>query len=517
MSSQGIVLADFVPREVPNYVEEEVFFEGSVAEYELWFANGPKRHANWVIQHTFGSRRRVMPGQTIDEARTLKVVKQFVCDHAGKPVHRNKSINSDGIPNKKRRVTNPSIKVGCTARIRYKEMLNGRVYVTYSWAHTNHNPVDLHDYAGYKLPPEGKDWIKEHVDNDMDSVTIKSLLHLDNKTSENTEINVDPKGVLPSTLINHKAVQNLIYKRLEQSRKNELENRDVENMIKSLRDESYQTFVYSNQEDGHLIIGWLSPWQKKLLESSNEWCLVLTPTTCKSFINKYTVCELVTIMVRNATNRGIPVAWFTTSIVSDFALIKCLSWLRDNNDLQVKKIMIDGSPTENLAIKNVFGDSVGISVCNWHIEKTWGSQIEQLLEATNDKEHMKTVFRTELNVLMYAETKDVFYTNWSLFKKNYEGSHGSFVNYVETTWFPKRADWVKAWRVDTSFHTTNDMVNSYCVKLKLLHPRVTKVTRLRTMIFNLSRGMELEFRQNNLFDYNVLSNLTSRCRQSVYL
>lgn len=83
-------------------------------------------------------------------------------------------------------------------------------------------------------------------------------------------------------------------------------------------------------------------------------------------------------MVRNATNRGIPVAWFTTSIVSDFALIKCLSWLRDNNDLQVKKIMIDGSPTENLAIKNVFGDSVGISVCNWHIEKTWGSQIEQV-------------------------------------------------------------------------------------------------------------------------------------------
>ncbi|KAI7870283.1 uncharacterized protein EV154DRAFT_570943 [Mucor mucedo] len=135
MSNQSIVLTtEFICRELSNYADEVVQFKGSVAEYDLWFPNGPK----------------------LDEAKTIKNVKCFVCNHAGKPRTHTKPTNSDDRPAKKSRIYSLSIKVGCTAKFRYKEMLNGQVEVSYSREHKNHNPLDTSDIGKSKLTKDFK-------------------------------------------------------------------------------------------------------------------------------------------------------------------------------------------------------------------------------------------------------------------------------------------------------------------------------------------------------------------------
>lgn len=189
MSDQKIVLTEeYICRELPNYVDEVIQFKGSVAEYDLCFASGPKRHGDWVLSHSYGSRRSVVPGETIDEARTIKIVKCFVCDHAGKPRTHIKLTNSDDRPAKKSRISGPSIKVGCTAKFRYKEMLSGQVEVSYSWAHKNHNPVNTFDIGQSRLPKDARDWIATHVDNNMDWKSIKPLLRLSHEQMDNVSV-----------------------------------------------------------------------------------------------------------------------------------------------------------------------------------------------------------------------------------------------------------------------------------------------------------------------------------------
>lgn len=46
-------------------------------------------------------------------------------------------------------------------------------------------------------------------------------------------------------------------------------------------------------------------------------------------------------------------------------------------------MMIDCSPTEQMAIRQVFGNSVQILLCHWHIRKAWDDHIRKVMTALN--------------------------------------------------------------------------------------------------------------------------------------
>ena len=48
-----------------------------------------------------------------------------------------------------------------------------------------------------------------------------------------------------------------------------------------------------------------------------------------------------------------------------------------NLNLNVKRIMVDCSPTEIRAIKDAFVDEVEILLCHWHIKRAWETHIKR--------------------------------------------------------------------------------------------------------------------------------------------
>lgn len=91
-------------------------------------------------------------------------------------------------------------------------------------------------------------------------------------------------------------------------------------------------------------------------------------------------CYLMSVVVyNNVTNKGVPVTFFVNSIESSPTISKWLEWLKSTLNLNVKRMMIDCSPTEQMAIRQVFGNSVKILLCHWHIRKAWDDHIRKIM------------------------------------------------------------------------------------------------------------------------------------------
>lgn len=115
----------------------------------------------------------------------------------------------------------------------------------------------------------------------------------------------------------------------------------------------------------------------QLLEESFDWCIDSTHHTCKSMNNPNQHCYLYTIVVRSTvTNKGVPVCFMLTSNEIIPNLVKWLQWIKENNNLNVNRIMIDWSTTEIAAIRHVFNDQVAILLCHWHIKRAWEAHIK---------------------------------------------------------------------------------------------------------------------------------------------
>jgi hypothetical protein len=99
---------------------------------------------------------------------------KYQCGHSGKPKKRKESEASI-----KKTQTKESIKIGCPAYINKHLLTGGAVEVTYRWEHPGHNPFDVQEIISSRLPSEVKQWIEEHVNQNMDWKSIKNLLRMD--------------------------------------------------------------------------------------------------------------------------------------------------------------------------------------------------------------------------------------------------------------------------------------------------------------------------------------------------
>ena len=94
------------------------------------------------------------------------------------------------------------------------------------------------------------------------------------------------------------------------------ENREKEMKKKAARDkescEMWMTYLAEEKncstlfrvnENGPFLMSWISDWQKKYLEESEEWCIDSTHKTCKSITDPTRDSYLFTIVVHNYTTK----------------------------------------------------------------------------------------------------------------------------------------------------------------------------------------------------------------------
>ncbi|KAG1176943.1 hypothetical protein G6F70_005207 [Rhizopus microsporus] len=112
-------------------------------------------------------------GHLLAASLRLRTIK-YQCAHAGKPKKRKESE----VPTKKAR-TKESIKIACPAYINKHILTDGAVEVKYRWKHPDYNPYDMKEIISYRLPSKVKQWIEEHVNQNMGWKSIKYLLRMD--------------------------------------------------------------------------------------------------------------------------------------------------------------------------------------------------------------------------------------------------------------------------------------------------------------------------------------------------
>lgn len=243
--------------------------------------------------------------------------------------------------------------------------------------------------------------------------------------------------------MNYQEVKNAITARLNKiSRKDCKDQVSCQLWLESLQNEKNYLTLFKVHENGPFLVSWVSPWQKTQLEEALEWCIDSTHKTCKTFSNPSDYSYLFTIVVRSqTTNKGVPVCFFITSHEIVPTLKTWLEWLNSNLTLRVKRIMIDCSPTEIRAIKEVFdNNNVDILLCHWHIKRAWETHIKRdvkVANSTHETKRLQDSVRASLNNMMHADTEETFNLSLQLFQHQYKDQQ-VFLAYFDKLWVAKK-------------------------------------------------------------------------------
>ncbi|KIJ46977.1 hypothetical protein M422DRAFT_249256 [Sphaerobolus stellatus SS14] len=235
------------------------------------------------------------------------------CDHAGQPRDRRKP---DVCPTK-RRNPNPSIKVGCMAKIYACQPFGSdKVKVIYDWEHTGHNPVSLDDMPASRNPDDVRTWLDNKVSEGFDQKAIKAMLRM--STEELLEITPDVDAVPYSIKISAMDIYNAKW---------------LEKLCEAGWNTLYEPTPGEEIRDG-FTLALCSPWQKQLIaEYGDTVCLDSTHNTCRG--NNDEKIFLSTILARDrVTGRGVPLAFMLTNRESHYPLdsVQSMGTIVDRSD-----------------------------------------------------------------------------------------------------------------------------------------------------------------------------------------
>ncbi|KAG1042622.1 hypothetical protein G6F43_011853 [Rhizopus delemar] len=355
----------------------------------------------------------------------------YVCDRYGKPRRRQQEEGAS-----KRQKTKESIKIGCIAKLLKYIMTDESIRVSYQWQHIGHDPANIQEMIKARLPVEVREWIKKHVDRDLDWKQIKDLLRLDESRLDQNNTRF---GTMPAALfVKYKDVKNLIDARIAYlTRKHSNDKESIKFWVDTPKQEGFFSLIRFH-ENGPFLLSWVSFWQKKEAE---EWRIDSTHKTCKSLNNPAENSYLFTVVVGSPiTSKSVPVCFFIADHEVLSTLEQWLTSLKSTFTLKLKKIIIDCSLTEIGAIRSVFGDAVQVLLCHWHIKRAWETHIKKDIKvnkATEQSENVRSAVRTSLNSMMYAKSCEEFDLSVSLFNFKYK-ENTSFVDYFNKLWVPKK-------------------------------------------------------------------------------
>ena len=181
---------------------------------------------------------------------------------------------------------------------------------------------------------------------------------------------------------------------------------------------------------------------------------------------------------------------FITDVEKQPILVQWLKWLLYvPGPLPVEKIMIDCSQTKIAALREVFGESISILLCHWHIKRAWENQLKtdvKVVGSTMESVQARASIRSMLNCLMYASEED-----------EYDSMFASFQEKYHKNWHNRRQLWAHPWQKEAIFHT-NNLIESYHNQLKSNYFGRSRNTRVDRIIYILSHVVIVDYRQEAL-------------------
>ncbi|OAD69167.1 hypothetical protein PHYBLDRAFT_172422 [Phycomyces blakesleeanus NRRL 1555(-)] len=234
--------------------------------------------------------------------------------------------------------------------------------------------------------PKAKRVRTESIKDGCKAKITKKTLH---DGSVQLEGGIDIVSFPMSLRINYYDVQNVINARLNNLlRQNAIDKTSVEQWIEFLEKKRTTWFTLSSMKVmSHTL------FRGSLLDR-------------RRFSNSSKHSYLYMIVVRsNVTNKGVPVCFFVTNAEFITTLLQWLNWVKSNCSLRVKCGMIDCSPVEIGALEEVFGQSVQVLLCHWHIKRAREMHIKKdvkITGATHKSKREQDADRVALNLLMHA-------------------------------------------------------------------------------------------------------------------
>ncbi|OAD70582.1 hypothetical protein PHYBLDRAFT_171328 [Phycomyces blakesleeanus NRRL 1555(-)] len=148
--------------------------------------------------------------------------------------------------------------------------------------------------------------------------------------------------------------------------------------------------------------------------------------------------------------------------------------------------MIDCSPIEISAIKEVFGNSVNILLYHWHIKRAWEVNIKKHIKVQNSTHASNIACNSVCAVLsnmMHATTSVAYDTLYNEFLMKF-GEYENFILYFNRMWV-------------ATFHT-NNLIESYYNQLKTFYLERVRSLRVDRLIYLLAKVLTLDYRQESV-------------------
>lgn len=288
-----------------------------------------------------------------------------------------------------------------------------------------------------------------------------------------------------------------IYKKIQEAfyKRSESQEESLKIWLEELKQQGYDTFI-NNDFDVTFSFGFVSPWQKHLLLSSDSICLDATHSTTK--IDKGI---LYTIVIRHPlTGTGCPVAFFFTKDHSMLPVRDFLYFLRFTVGFNtLKKITIDMSSAELNAINTVY-PGVVVQWCLFHVGRAWMSKIRELIKlgssSLNAQAHKSVI--TVLKKLMWEKNKPAFINMLRSFIFDYQ-MYPEFMEYFKKKYLDNDAftRWSSAFQpqIFTNMET-NNYVESWHNQLKTTYLNRKRNRRVDRLVYILVNDVLPDYIQN---------------------
>ncbi|KAG1154651.1 hypothetical protein G6F36_014463 [Rhizopus arrhizus] len=146
--------------------------------------------------------------------------------------------------------------------------------------HSKRNYLGNTKYIGQemikaRLPVEVREWIKKHVDRDLDWKQIKNLLRLDESRLDQLENNTRFSAMPAALFVKYKDVKNLIDARIVYlTKKISNDKESIKLCVDTLKQEGFFSLLRFH-ENGPFLLSWASPWQKKVCPSYSQPKIIL--------------------------------------------------------------------------------------------------------------------------------------------------------------------------------------------------------------------------------------------------
>ncbi|XP_035231082.1 uncharacterized protein LOC118202963 [Stegodyphus dumicola] len=234
---------------------------------------------------------------------------------------------------------------------------------------------------------------------------------------------------------------------------------------------------YANVNENDFMLAIMTEFQKKkkmLIEFGNDRICIDSTHGISAY-----GFELVTLLVVDKYEEGIPVAFLISSTVSEKILVNFFNCIKKIIDIKPKVFMSDDAPMFYNAWEHTFGSCQKL-LCAWHVDRAWKGHLNSV-----PKHKRQAVYKT-LKTLMYELDEEMFNKMLETFSEQLceDEDTREFHKYFMTYYFERAKMWAYCFRKGAKINT-NMYVETFHRKLKYIYLDGKKTKRVDKCIIEL--------------------------------